>query len=56
MTLSYAAFYFVPPAAPHAIDLDVTDVWNVSFVAGDLTNCSPEVNAIIFLGTIDSSI
>ncbi|XP_011185406.2 major facilitator superfamily domain-containing protein 6 [Zeugodacus cucurbitae] len=43
MTLSYAAFYFVPPAAPHAIDLDVTDVWNVSFAAVDLTNCSSEI-------------
>ncbi|XP_069964549.1 major facilitator superfamily domain-containing protein 6 [Bactrocera oleae] len=43
MTLSYAAFYFVPPATPHAINLDVTHVWNFNFVAADLVNCSSEI-------------
>lgn len=56
MTLSYAAFYFVPPAVPHAINLDVTDVWNFNFVAADLVNCSSEVSAIVFFGTIIGNI
>ncbi|XP_036334100.1 major facilitator superfamily domain-containing protein 6 [Rhagoletis pomonella] len=43
MTLSYATFYFVPTSNSHAIALDVTDIWNVSLVASNLTDCDPEV-------------
>uniref|UniRef100_W8APK8 Major facilitator superfamily domain-containing protein 6 n=1 Tax=Ceratitis capitata TaxID=7213 RepID=W8APK8_CERCA len=40
MTLS---FYFLPPAAPHAIDLEVNDAFNVTFDVSNLPNCSSEI-------------
>ncbi|XP_067628703.1 major facilitator superfamily domain-containing protein 6 isoform X2 [Eurosta solidaginis] len=43
MTLSYAAFYFVPTVESHAINLEARDVWSVNLENSSVPSCSPEI-------------